>query len=157
MAANSNGSTPEDVNQEPSIIRHNCKGVLPEDVKLSLVARGLGEPLSKLLSKFLPKSGMGAFPCLLVDSTGAIEGSTWAIRGKSNWVAGYKTRHIWGPSAPDLTITLDIPNDAIVFPADSMLKCYSHWFNAFDEGWATLRDGAGNVIAEHDNLTAICR
>lgn len=157
MAANPNGSTAEDGNQEPTIIRHNCKGVLPEDVKLSLVARGLGEPLTKSLSKFLPKSGIGAFPCLLVDSAGAIEGSTWAIRGNSNWVAGYRARHIWGQSAPDLNLTLDIPNDAIIFPANSMLKCYSNWFNAFDEGWATLRDGAGNTIAERDDLTSICR
>ena len=150
-------TTNEDIGQEPTVIRHGCQGVLPEDIKLSLVARGLGEPLTKSLGKFLPKSGIGAFPCLLVDSDGAIDGSTWAVRGKGNWAAGYKSRHIWGPTAPDLTLTLDIPNDAIIFPADSMLKCYSHWFNAFDEGWATVRDCTGKVIGDRENLTAINR
>ena len=38
-----------------------------------------------------------------------------------------------------------------------MLKCYSHWFNAFDEGWATVWDSTGKVIGDRQNLTAINR
>lgn len=140
-----------------TIIRHGLKrGSLPDEVKKSLVARGLGEPLTQILSPFVPSDGIGAYPCLVLEPTsGEIESSLWALRGGRNWNAGYRARQIWGKDAPDVSLTLDIPNDAIQFPGDTQLKSYSIWQDAFQAGWAQILDDGGNVIQDIDGLQTI--
>ena len=42
---------------------------LPDEVKKSLVAGGLGEPLTQILSQHMPSDGIGAYPCLVLKPT----------------------------------------------------------------------------------------
>ena len=138
------------------VISHGFRrGNLPEATKVSLVARGLGEPLTQTLKSFMPSDGIGAYPCLVVDpSSGDIQGSLWALRGARNWHAGYKARHVWGKEAGDYGLVLNIPNDAIDFPADTQLKCFSRWQDAFLKGWAHIVDKDGKVIQDISGLVS---
>ena len=142
---------------ETSVIRHGLQyGELPETVKSALLSRGLGDPLTQVLKRYTPKDGIGAYPCLVLDSTsGEIEGSIWALRGGMNWNAGYKARHLWGKEAKDYNLALNVPNEEIEFPGNTQLKCFSMWQDAFQKGWAQILDKKGNVIQDIEALEGI--
>ena len=142
---------------ETSVIRHGLQyGELPETVKSALLSRGLGDPLTQVLKRYTPKDGIGAYPCLVLDSaSGEIEGSIWALRGGMNWNAGYKARHLWGKEAKDYNLALNVPNEEIEFPGNTQLKCFSMWQDAFQKGWAQILDKKGNVIQDIEALEGI--
>ena len=142
---------------DTSVIRHGLQyGELPEAVKSALLSRGLGDPLTQVLKRYTPKDEIGAYPCLVLDSTsGEIEGSLWALRGGKNWNAGYKARHLWGKEAKNYSLTLNVPNEEIEFPGDTQLKCFSRWQDAFQKGWAQILDKQNKVVQDIDNLEGI--
>ena len=54
---------------DTSVIRHGLQyGELPEAVKSALLSRGLGDPPTQVLRRFTPNDGIGAYPCLVLDS-----------------------------------------------------------------------------------------
>lgn len=153
---------PQDIdgNQgEPTIIRHGLKfGVLPEDVKQALVARGGGDPLTHTVRSFIRKDGVTAFPCLVVDPvTADIEGSMWALRGIA-WEAGHKVKSVWGKAAPeDYSLVLKIPMDEVRFPGDSLIKSFSSWQDAFRAGWAQITGPDGRVVQDISGLPMVSK
>ncbi len=142
---------------DTTVIRHGLQyGELPEAAKSALLSRGLGDPLTRVLRRYTPNDGIGAYPCLVLDSTtGEIEGSVWALRGSLNWEVGYKARHLWGKEAKNYSLTLNVPNEEIEFPGDTQLKCYSKWQDAFLKGWAQITDKKGEVLQDIDALEGI--
>ena len=142
---------------DTTVIRHGLQyGKLPDEVKLSLIARGQGQPLTQVLKKYMPSDGIGAYPCLVLDpSTGEIQGSMWSLRGAMNWNTGYKACNVWGKEAKDYSLVLNIPNESIQFPGDTMVKCFSRWQDAFLSGWAQIVDNQGAVLQDISNLKTI--
>ena len=145
---------------QPAVIKHGLQyGELPETVKRALVARGVGEPLTNTLKSLIPKEGLTAFPCLVVNpTTGDIEGSLWALRGGISWKAGYKARTVWGKAVPkEYDLVLDIPNDSINFRGDSAHKNLSEWQDAFDMGWATVTGPDGRALEDIGDIPGVAR
>ena len=141
-------------------IQHGLNyGEMTDDIKSAFVVRGLGQPFTQTMKKFIPDNGLCAFPCLVVDgSSGEIESSLWALRGTHAWRTGHKARSIWGQNAnPAYSVVLDIPNDEIMFMGSAVTKCFSVWTDAFKENWATVTDEAGMIVEDISTLPVICK
>lgn len=141
-------------------IQHGLNyGEMTDDIKSAFIVRGLGQPFTQTMQKFIPDNGLCAFPVLVVDgSSGEIESSLWALRGTHSWKTGHKARSIWGQKAnPSYSVVLDIPNDEITFSGSAVTKCFSIWMDAFKEGWATVTDEAGMVVEDISTLPVISK